>query len=71
MEFMAGTRRSETTIAERIGVGRNNQAVTLNGMVHSLRSMGALTFLTLRTRQGVVQCVCPREAGLDLSLIHI
>ena len=65
MEFMAGTRRSETTIAERIGVGRNNQAVTLNGMVHSLRSMGALTFLTLRTRQGVVQCVCPREAGLD------
>ena len=41
-------------------VGRNNRAVTLHGMVHALRDLGGVTFLTLRTREGLVQCVCPR-----------
>lgn len=42
-------------------VGRNNRAVTLHGMVHALRDLGGVTFLTLRTREGLVQCVCPRR----------
>lgn len=42
-------------------VGRNNRAVTLHGMVHALRVLGGVTFLTLRTREGLVQCVCPRR----------
>lgn len=41
-------------------VGRNNRAVTLHGMVHALRDLGGVTFLTLRTREGLIQCVCPR-----------
>ena len=41
--------------------GRNNRAVTLHGMVHALRDLGGVTFLTLRTREGLVQCVCPRR----------
>ncbi len=42
-------------------VGRNNRAVTLHGMVHALRDLGGVTFLTLRTREGLVQCVCHRR----------
>lgn len=42
-------------------VGRNNRAVTLHGMVHALRDLGGVTFLTLRTREGLIQCVCPRH----------
>lgn len=42
-------------------VGRNNRAVTLHGMVHALRDLGGVTFLTLRTREGLVQYVCPRR----------
>ena len=42
-------------------VGRNNRAVTLHGMVHALRDLGGVTFLTLRTREGLMQCVCPRR----------
>ena len=42
-------------------VGRNNRAVTLHGMVHALRDLCGVTFLTLRTREGLVQCVCPRR----------
>lgn len=42
-------------------VGQNNRAVTLHGMVHALRDLGGVTFLTLRTREGLVQCVCPRR----------
>ena len=42
-------------------VGRTNRAVTLHGMVHALRDLGGVTFLTLRTREGLVQCVCPRR----------
>ena len=46
-------------------VSRNNQAVTLHGMVHALRDMGGITFLTLRTRRGLVQCVCTDKQALD------
>ncbi|WP_297209196.1 aspartate--tRNA(Asn) ligase [uncultured Flavonifractor sp.] len=48
----------------RVG-GRNNQAVTLHGAVHALRDMGGITFFTLRTRSGLVQCVCTRREALD------
>ena len=46
-------------------VARNNQTVTLHGAVHALRDMGGITFLTLRTRRGLVQCVCTGREDLD------
>ena len=54
------TKQTETAVE-----GRNNQAVTLHGAVHALRDMGGITFLTLRTRNGLVQCVCTHKADLD------
>ena len=46
-------------------VGRNNRAVTLHGMVHALRDLGGVTFLTLRTRERLLQCVCTGREALD------
>ena len=54
------TKQTETAVG-----GRNNQAVTLHGAVHARRDMGGITFLTLRTRRGLVQCVCSEKADLD------
>ena len=34
------------------------RTVTVHGAVHSLRSMGGVSFLTLRKKDGVLQCVC-------------
>ena len=45
--------------------GRNNQSVTIHGAVHALRDMGGITFVTLRTRTGLVQCVCTQKDALD------
>ncbi len=45
--------------------GRNNQADSIHGAVHALRDMGGITFVTLRTRHGLVQCVCAGKEALD------
>ena len=37
------------------------QTVRVHGMVHSLRELGGVSFLTLRTHDGALQCVCPPE----------
>lgn len=40
----------------------NHQAVSVRGMVHSMRDMGGVSFLTLRLADGVLQCVGARPA---------
>ncbi|BDF71828.1 aspartate--tRNA(Asp/Asn) ligase [Oscillospiraceae bacterium] len=61
MEFRTAA-RAETG---KIGGGLNNGPVTVHGMVHALRDMGGFAFLTLRQRDGTLQCVCP--GGMDLD----
>lgn len=61
MELIRAAERQTLTMAELREGARNNQAVTLRGMVHAVRDMGGVTFLTLRTRAGVVQCVWETE----------
>ena len=58
MEFLT----SQTRAMEG---ARNNQAVTFHGAVHALRDLGGVTFLTLRTREGLIQCVCTGREALD------
>ena len=66
MEFVAGVKEPRRLeIADIIGGTRDNQIVSLHGAVHAKRDMGAITFLTLRKRDGTVQCVCGEE--IDLS----
>ncbi len=40
------------------------QTVQMHGAVHTLRPLGGITFLTLRKRDGIVQCVA--QEGFDL-----
>lgn len=60
MEFMQATEKTRVTIAQLREGAHNRRAVTLNGMVHALRPLGGVTFFTLRTQAGLVQCVCGR-----------
>lgn len=62
MTTVTGSRfDSETTIRDIIGGAYENGTVTLRGMVHSRRDFGGISFLTLRRRDGIVQCVCPAQ----------
>lgn len=66
MTTVTGTSvRTSPDISKLIGGACENQAVTIHGAVHSLRDMGGVTFLTLRTPGGAVQCVCAPGAGLE------
>ena len=59
MEFVTGTPKksmSKKDLAAFVG-----QTVTLDGMVHALRPLGGVTFLTLRLPDGAVQCVAAPE----------
>ena len=66
MEFVAGVKEPRRLeIADIIGGAWENRIVSLHGSVHAKRDMGGITFLTLRKRDGTVQCVCGEE--IDLS----
>ena len=66
MEFITGTKRNGGLAYNGLlEGGRRNQTVQVSGMVHVKQSVGGgLTFLKLRLRDGLLQCVC---GGLDLS----
>ena len=67
MEFLRGARAGIGLELKDIWEGgRNNETVQAAGMVHALRELGEdLTFLTLRKREGLLQCVC--GGGVDLQ----
>ena len=66
MEFMTGIRRqTHLSAADLKGGAYLNQTVAVHGAVHALRPMGAITFLTLRLRDGAVQCVVEDQAMLE------
>ncbi len=56
MEFVNGSIQTERIEAGDLAQ-HVRQTVSLHGAVHALRPMGAITFLTLRKRDAVVQCV--------------
>lgn len=65
MEFMTGMRKqAHLSAADLRGGAHLNQTVTVHGAVHALRSMGAITFLTLRLRDGALQCVVEDQTQL-------
>lgn len=66
MEFLTGkTEKKGLELNEIIGGGHRNETVQVSGMVHAKRDMGGLTFLTLRKRDGIFQCVCGGETELS------
>ena len=66
METITGITKSLDLPDEALTDGsRLGETVRVHGAVHSLRDMGGITFLTLRTRTAAVQCVCTPEVALD------
>ncbi|MBP1737472.1 MAG: Aspartyl-tRNA synthetase [Oscillospiraceae bacterium] len=65
MEFTTGSIQQKGLELADITAGAYvNQTVTVHGAVHIVRDMGGVTFLTLRKRDGVLQCVCAPETQL-------
>ena len=64
MKNMDGTLSARVMALKEAG-RRTGRQVTVRGMVHALRDMGGITFLTLRGSETVLQCVCGE--GLDLQ----
>ncbi len=55
--------------AGTLGIGDVGERVRLQGWVHQRRDHGAVTFLNVRDRSGVVQAVLRAEAGEAQSLV--
>ena len=68
MEFITGRKDISTLeLKDIIGGAGRNQTVQVSGMVHAKREMGGVSFLTLRRRDGVLQCVCGGD--VDVSAV--
>lgn len=67
MKFVTGKIDTGRLELSELKSGRYfGQSVSVHGAVHSKRPMGNdLTFLTLRKREGILQCVC--DSGVDVS----
>jgi len=65
MEFMTGMQQKRLCAADLKGGAYLNQTVTVYGAVHAIRSMGAIAFVTLRLRDGAVQCVVEQPELLE------
>ena len=69
MEYITGKKMEEK---EWIGVKelldhKEGDCVETEGMVHSIRRMGEISFVILRRRDGLIQCVCEEgKTGFDI-----
>ncbi|MDD5934771.1 MAG: aspartate--tRNA(Asn) ligase [Clostridiales bacterium] len=60
MEFVMGIKENKTMSISEIAARKEelaNNNVTMRGAVHTIRDMSEITFLVLRTFEGIVQCV--------------
>lgn len=58
MEFLTGVKLQESVSAAAIMAGgMEGEIVRMRGAVHTIRNMGEVSFLILRKREGLVQCV--------------
>ena len=59
MEFLTGLTPEETLeLEELLDASRIGTEVRVRGAVHTIRDMGELSFVVLRKRDGLLQCMC-------------
>ncbi|OUQ81133.1 aspartate--tRNA(Asn) ligase [Flavonifractor sp. An100] len=58
MEQITGMQSKQVWAKDLASGALDGQTVTFHGAVHALRKLGGIVFLTLRLRDGAVQCVC-------------
>ena len=61
MEFITKLEQKPVSFRQAASGGLDGQTITVQGAVHALRELGGITFLTLRMRDGALQCVCGPE----------
>ena len=58
MEFLKGLTPKETLELDELqDASRIGTTVKVNGAVHTIRNMGELSFVVLRKRSGLLQCI--------------
>lgn len=57
MDFIRGISRNDSCEIKDLSAKENNEPVKLNGCIHSIRNMGEFSFILIRKRDGLVQCV--------------
>ncbi len=64
MEFLSGVTQKETLeLDELLEDSRIGSEVKVNGFVHTIRDMGEISFVVLRKRGGLLQCVFEEGQG--------
>ncbi|MDD3279369.1 MAG: aspartate--tRNA(Asn) ligase [Lachnospiraceae bacterium] len=59
MEFVSGVKEKEDlTISQLLEESRIGTEVKVRGAIHSIRDMGDIAFVVLRTREGLLQTIC-------------
>ena len=62
MEFLTGVKQPETLeIKELLAKDMAGKTVKVNGAVHAINDMGAVVFVILRKRKGLLQCVYEKK----------
>ena len=68
MEFLTGVKQCDALeIRDLLGQKRIGTTVKVNGAVHSINDMGAVAFVILRKRGGLLQCIY-EEKNVDFAL---
>jgi len=58
MEFLSGIKKRKVSeVSDILKSNYYEQVIVMNGAVHKVADMSGFTFITLRTREGLVQCV--------------
>ncbi|MDO5344394.1 MAG: aspartate--tRNA(Asn) ligase [Lachnospiraceae bacterium] len=71
MEFMTGVKPEEALeIRDLLAEDMAGKTVKVNGTVHAVNDMGAVAFVILRKREGLLQCVYQeKDTDFDLKLL--
>lgn len=67
MEFLTGVNHKQTEELAELLSGPMEREVSVNGAIHTIRSMGDIAFVVLRKREGLLQCVwTEQESRFDI-----
>lgn len=71
MEFLTGVKSQDTLeLKELLAPEKLGATVKVNGAVHSINDMGAVAFVVLRKREGLLQCIYEeKNAEFELKLL--
>lgn len=62
MEFVTGVQTELIRFRDIASGSLDGRSASVKGAVHALRELGGVNFITLRLRDGALQCVCAPEA---------